>query len=61
MSNSVNGGVGVAASTSTEPIDGSGPAPVAADIERALALVRHGSLAWAALALAAGVVASVHA
>ena len=43
------------------PVLGSGPAPVAADIERALALVRHGSLAWAALALAAGVVASVHA
>ena len=43
------------------PMLGSGPAPVAADIERALALVRHGSLAWAALALAAGVVASVHA
>lgn len=43
------------------PVLGRGPAPVAADIGRALALVRRGALAWAALALAGAALASFHA
>ena len=43
------------------PVLGSGPAPVAADIGRALALVRQGALAWGALALAGAALASFHA
>ncbi len=37
------------------PVLGCGPAPAAADIGRALALVRRGSLLWGALALILGV------
>jgi adenosylcobinamide-phosphate synthase len=40
---------------------GCGPAPAAADIGRALALVRRGSLTWGALALVGGVIGVLHA
>ncbi len=40
---------------------GCGPAPAAADIGRALALVRRGSLVWGALALALGMLGALHA
>jgi adenosylcobinamide-phosphate synthase len=43
------------------PLLGCGPAPGAADIARALALVRRGSLAWGALALAVGMLGAAHA
>lgn len=43
------------------PLLGCGPAPVATDIGRALALVRRGALVWGALALAGGLIASLHA
>ncbi|MDP1610232.1 MAG: adenosylcobinamide-phosphate synthase CbiB [Sulfuritalea sp.] len=43
------------------PALGCGPAPSAADIARALALVRRGSLLWAALALAAAGFGALHA
>jgi adenosylcobinamide-phosphate synthase len=40
---------------------GCGPAPAAADIGRALTLVRRGSLTWGALALVGGVIGVLHA
>lgn len=43
------------------PTLGCGPAPSAADIGRALTLVRHGSLLWAALALIGAGFATLHA
>ncbi len=43
------------------PVLGSGPAPVAADIGRALGLVRRGSMLWAAFALVGAALVSFHA